>query len=63
MILDGHPSIFVLKGFRLFKYTSNSVFSDTSAGMLIWNNLVLDLHEISKSHINPKSNYSRLTLE
>ena len=26
--------------------------SDTSEGMLIWSNLILDLHESSKLHIN-----------
>ena len=31
--------------------------------MLIWGNLILDLHEILKFQINLKSNYSKLTLE
>ena len=52
MILSGHPSI-----------SLEQCFSDTSEGMLMWSNLVLDLREISKFHINLKSNYSQLTLE
>ena len=37
--------------------------SDTSKGILIWSNLILDLSEISKFHIYLKSNHCKLTLE
>ena len=52
MILSGHLSVSV-----------EQCSSDTLEGMLIWGNLILDLHEILKFQINLKSNYSKLTLE
>ena len=52
MILSDHPSI-----------SLEQLLSDASEGMLIWNNQILDLREISKFHINLKRNYSKLTLE
>ena len=45
MILSGHPS-----------KSSEWYLSDTSQGTLIWSNLILDLQEILKFHINLKSN-------
>ena len=52
MILSGHLSV-----------SMEQRSSDTLEGMLIWGNLILDLHEILKFQINLKSNYSKLTLE
>ena len=52
MILSGHPST-----------SLEYCLSDTSQGILIWSNLMLDLNEILKCHISLKSNYSKLTLE
>ena len=52
MILSGHASKSLEK-----------CLSDISEEILIWNNLILDLHEILKFHRSLKSNYSILTLE